>query len=197
MFLSHSSVGIKTYVFFVISWVFMLNVIEEERFFSIFLASFISVQLLSYVWLFVAPWTEGRQASMSFAISWSLFKFMSSESVMSSNQLVLCHPLLLLPSICPSSRVFSSELALRIKWPKYWKVRFSISPSNEYSGLISFTIDWFDLLAVQGTLKSPFQHHSLKASILQHSAFLIVWLSHPYITTGKTLLWLCGPWSAK
>ena len=105
---------------------------------------------------------------------------------MSSNQLLLCHPLLLLPSIFPNSRVFSSELALRIRWPKYWKVSFGISPSNEYSGLISFRIDWFDLLAVQGTLKTPLQHHSLKASI-RHSAFFIVWLSHPYITTGKTI----------
>ena len=132
------------------------------------------VQLLSCVQLFVAPWTAGHQAFMSFAISWSLFKLTSSESVMSSNQLVLCRPLLLLPSIFPSSRVFSSELALRIRWPKYWKVSFSIGPSNEYSGLISFRIDWFDLLAVQGTLKSPLQHYSLKASILRHSAFFIV-----------------------
>ena len=144
------------------------------------------VQLLSRVQLSVAPWTAGRQASLSFAISWHLFRLMSSDSVMSSNQLLLCHPLLLLPSIFPNSRVFSSELALRIRWPKYWKVSFGISPSNEYSGLISFRIDWFDLLAVQGTLKTPLQHHSLKASI-RHSAFFIVWLSHPYITTGKTI----------
>ena len=145
------------------------------------------VQLLSRVQLFVAPWTAGRKASLSFTISWHLFRLTSSDSVMSSNQLLLCHPLLLLPSILPNSRVFSSELALRIRWPKYWKVSFGISPSNEYSGLISFSIDWFDLLAVQGTLKTPLQHHSLKASILWHSAFFIVWLSHPYITTGKTI----------
>ena len=118
---------------------------------------------------------------------WSLLKLMSTESVMPSNHLILCRPLLLWPSIFPSIRVFSSELALHIRWPKYWSFSFSISPSNEYSGLVSFRIDWFDLLAVQGTLKSPLQHHSLKATILWHSALFMVQLSHLYMTTGKTI----------
>ena len=128
-------------------------------------------------------WTAARQAYLSFTISQSLLKLMSIESVMPSNHLILCHPLLLLPSIFPSIRVFSNESVLRIRWPKYWS--FSIRPSNEYSGLISFRIDWFDLHAVQGTLKSLFQHHSSKASILWCSAFLMVQLSHPYIITEK------------
>ena len=119
--------------------------------------------------------------------SQSLFKLMSIELVMPSNQLILCRPLLLLPSIFPSIRVFSNESVLHIRWPNYQSLSFSISPSNEYSGLISFRIDWFDLLAVQGTLKSLLQHHSSKASILWHSAFFIVQLSHPYMTTGKTI----------
>ena len=135
----------------------------------------------------MTPWTAALQASLSFTISQSLFKLMSIELVMPSNHIILCHPLLLLPSIFPSIRVFSNESALRIKWPKYWSFSFSISPSNEYSGLISFRIDWFDLLAVQGTLKSLLQHHSSKASVLQCSAFFIVQLSHPYMTTGKTI----------
>ena len=126
------------------------------------------------------------QASLSFTISWSLLKLMSTELVMPSNHLIPCLPLLLLPSIFPSIRVFSSESALRIRWPKYWSLIFSISPSNEYSGLMSFRIDWFDL-AVQGTLKSLLRHHSSKVSILQHLAFFIVQLSHPYMTTGKTI----------
>ena len=129
----------------------------------------------------------GIQASLSFIILQSLLKLMSTESVMPSNHIILCHPPLLLPSIFPSIRVFSSELALCIRWPKYWSFSFSISPSNEYSGMISFRMDWLDLLAVQGTLKSLFQHHSLKASVLQHSAFFVVQLSHPYMTTGKTI----------
>ena len=112
---------------------------------------------------------------------------MSIELVMPSNRLILCHPLLLLPSVFPSIRVFSNESALRIRWPKYWSFSFNISPSNKHSTLISFRMDWLDLLAIQGTLKSPFQHHSSKASILQHSAFFIVQLSHPYMTTGKTI----------
>ena len=120
-------------------------------------------------------------------ISWSLLKLMSIESVMPSNYLVVCHPLLLLPSIFPSIRDFSNESALCIRWPKYWNFSFSICPSNEYSGLTSFRIDWFDLLAVQGTLKSLLQHHSSKASILQHSGFFMVQLSYPYMTTGKTI----------
>ena len=124
---------------------------------------------------------------LSIANSQSLLKLMSIESVMSSNHLILCHPLLLSPSILPSTRVFSYESVLRIRWPKYWSFSFRISPFNEYSGLISFRMDWLDLLAVQGTLKSLLRHHSSKASILQHSAFFIVQLSHPYTTTGKTI----------
>ena len=145
------------------------------------------VQSLSCIRLFVTPWTAACQPFLSFTIFWSLLKLMSVELVMPSNHLFLCHPLLLLPSIFPSIRVFSNELALCIRWTKYWSFSFSISPSNEYSGLISFGIDWFDLLAVQGTLKSLFQRHSSKASILQHSAFFMVQLSHPYMTTGKTI----------
>ena len=122
-----------------------------------------------------------------FPVLWSVLKFMSIESVMPSNHLILCRPLLLLPSIFPSIRVFSNESALCIRWPKYWSFSFRISPSDEYSGLISFTMDWLDLHAVQGTLKSLLQHHSSKASILQCSAFFTVQLSHPYMTTGKTI----------
>ena len=124
---------------------------------------------------------------LSMTNSWSLLRFMSIESVMPSNHLIHCHPLQLLPSILPSIRVFSNESALHIRWPKYWSFSFNISPSNEYSGLISFRIDWLDLPAVQGTLKSLLQHHSSKASILRHSAFFRVQLSHPYMTTGKTI----------
>ena len=130
---------------------------------------------------------HGPQASLSFTVSWSLLKLMSIESVMLSNHLNLCHPLLLLSSIFPSIRVFSNESVLCIRWPKYWSFSFSSSPSSEYSGLISFRMDWLDLLAVQGTLKSLLQHHSSKASILWCSAFFIVQLSHSYITTGKTI----------
>ena len=122
-----------------------------------------------------------------FTISQSLLKFMFIESAMPSSHLILCHPLFLLPSIFPSIRVFSNESALRMRWPKYWSCSFNISPSNEHSGLISFTMDWVDLLAVQGTLKSLLQHHSSKASILQQSAFFTVQFSHPYMTTGKTI----------
>jgi len=134
------------------------------------------VQSLICVQLFANPWTAACQASLSFTISQSLLKLMSLESVMPSNRFILCHPLLLLPSIFPSIRVFPSESALRIRWPKYWSFSFSISPTNEYSGLISFRIDWFDLLAVQGTHKSLLQHHSSKASIFCHSAFFMVQL---------------------
>ena len=148
---------------------------------------FSSVQSLSCVQLFATLWTAIRQASLSITNSWSLPKLMSIESVMPSNHLILCHPLLLLPSIFPSIRVFSNESALRIRWPNYWSFSFSISPSNEYSGLISFRMDWLDLLAVQGILKILLQHHSSKASILWCSAFIIVQLSHPYMTTGKTI----------
>ena len=132
-----------------------------------------------HVQLFVTPWTDAHQASLFKTNSQSLLKFMSIESVMPSSHLILCRPLLLLPSIFPSIRVFSNESVLHIRWPKYWSFSFSISPSNEYLGLISFRIDWLDLLAVQGTLKSLLQHHSSKASILQHSAFFMVQLSHP------------------
>ena len=144
-----------------------------------------SVQSLSHVWLFPTPWTAARQASLSITNSQSLLKLMSFASGMPSNHLMLCHPLLLLPSIIPNIRVFSNESVLHIRWPKYWS--FSISPSNEYSGLISFRMDWLDLLAVQGTLKSLIQHHSSKASVPQCSAFFIVQLSHPCMTTGKTI----------
>ena len=146
-----------------------------------------SVQSLSRVRLFATPWTAARQASLSITNSWSLPKLMSIDSVMPSNHLILCHPLLLPPSIFPSIRVFSNESALYVRWPKYWSFSFNISPSSKYPGLISFRMDWLDLLAVQGTLKSFIQHHSSKASILQHSAFFIVQLSHSYMTTGKTI----------
>ena len=139
---------------------------------------FRSVQLLSHVQLFATPWTAARQVSLSIENSWSLLKLMSIEFVMPLNHLILCCPLLLLPSILPSNRVFSNELVLCIGWPKYWSFSFSISPSNEYSGLICFRIHWFDLLTVQGTLKSLLQYHSSKASIFQHSAFFMVQLSH-------------------
>ena len=132
-------------------------------------------------------WTAACQASLSIINSWSLLKLMSIESVMLSNYLTLCHPLLLPPSISPSIRVFSCESVLHNKWPKHWSISFNISPSNEYSGQISFRMDWLDLLAVQGTLKSLLQHHSSKASILWHSTFFIVQLSHPYMTTGKKI----------
>ena len=135
----------------------------------------------------VTPWTAACQASLSITNSQSLLKLMSVESTMPSNHLILCHPLLVLPSIFPSITVFSKESVLRIRWPKYWSFSFSLSPSNEYSGLISFRIDWFDLLAVQGILRSLLQHHSSKASVLQHSAFFMVQLSHPYRTTRKTI----------
>ena len=150
-------------------------------------AWFSSVQSLSRVQLFATPWTATYQASLSITNSWSLLKLISIELEMPSNYLILCHPLLLPPSIFPRIRVFSNESVLHIRWPKYWSFSFSINPSNEYSGLISFKMDWLDLLAVQGTLKSLLQHHSSKSSILRHSAFFIVQLSHPYMTTGKTI----------
>ena len=147
---------------------------------------FSSVQSLSCVRLFVTPWTAACQASLSITNSWSLPKLMSIESVMPSNHLILCRPLLLPPSIFLSIRVFSNESARPIKWPKYWNFSFNISPSNEHLGL-TFRMDWLDLLAVQGTLKSLLQHHSSKASIFQCSAFFMVQLSHPYMTNGKTI----------
>ena len=192
-----------------------------------------SVQSLSCVQLFVTPWTEAHQASLPITNSRSLLKFMSIESVMPSNHLNLCHPLLLLPSIFTSIRIFSSESTLCIKsmmpsnhlnlchpflrlpsifpsirifakesvlyirWPRYWSFSFNISPSNEYSGLISFRIDWFELLAVQGILNSLLQHHSSEASILWSSALFMVQLSHPYMITGKTIAWLDRLLSAK
>ena len=133
----------------------------------------------------MTPWTAAYQAPLSFTISQSLLKLVSIESLMPSNHLIFCYPLLLLSSIFPSIRVFSNESALCIRWPKYWSFSFSINPSNEYSGLISFRINWFDLLTVQGTLKSLPQYHSMKASVFQRSVFFMVQLSHPYITTGK------------
>ena len=144
-----------------------------------------SVQLLSCVWLFVTPWTAARQASLSNTNSQSWPQFMSIELVMSSNHLILCRPLLLLPSIFPSIRIFSNESTLLMRWPKDWSFSYSISPSNEHLGLIYFRMYWLDLLAVQGTLKSLLQHHSPKASILQHSGFFIVQLSHPYMLLEK------------
>ena len=148
---------------------------------------FSSVQFLSHVWLFSIPWAAARQASLSITNSQSWLKLMSIESVIPSNHLILCRPLLLLPSVFPSIRVFSNESALRIRWPKYWSFSFNISPSNEHSRLISFRMDWLDLLAIQGTLKSLLQHHSSKASILWCSAFFTIQLSHPYMTTGKNI----------
>ena len=147
---------------------------------------FTSVQSLSHVRLFATTWIAAHQASLSITNSWSLLKLMSIESVMPSSHLILCRPLLLLPPIPPSIRVFSNEPTLRMRWPKYWNFSFSISPSNEHPGLISFRKDWLDLLAIQRTLKSLFQHHSSKASIFPCPAFFTVQLSHPYMTTGKT-----------
>ena len=148
---------------------------------------FSSVQLLSHVRLFATLWIAARQASLSITNSRSSLKLTSIESVMPSSHLILCCPLLLLPPISPSIRVFSNESTLCMRWPKYWSFSFSFIPSNEHPGLISFRMDWLDLLAVQGTLKSLLQYHSSKASILQHSAFFTVQLSHPYMTTGKTI----------
>ena len=147
-----------------------------------------SVSSLSRVCLSVTPWAAAHQASLSITNSQSLLKLMSTESAIPSNHLILCCSLILLPSIFSSIRVFSNESVIRIKWPKYWSFSFSISPTNEYSGLTHFRNDWFDLLAVQGTLKSLFQHHSSKALIIQHSACFIVQLSHPCMTTGKTIV---------
>ena len=162
-----------------------LEISDVFPFASVMLACMLSH--FSPVWLFVTPWTAARQASLSITSSRSPPKLTSIESVMPSNHLILCRPLLLLPSIFPSIRVFSNESALRMRWPKYCSFNFSISPSNEYSGLISFRMDWLDLLAVQGTLKSLLQHHSSKPLLLWRSAFFIVQLSHPYLTTGKTI----------
>ena len=148
-------------------------------------SSFVIFQSFSRIWLFATPWIAARQASLSFNISWSLLKLMSIELMMTSNHLILCCALLLPPLIFHNIRVFSNELALCISWSKYWSFNFSISPSNEYSRLISFRFDWFYLLAAQGTVTSLLQHHSLEALILWHSAFSMVQLSHPYMTTEK------------
>ena len=160
---------------------------DEEIVVHIYNGIFVVFPSLSHVWLFATPWTAAHQALLSFIISQSLPKFKSIESVMSSNRLILCCPLNLLSSIFPSLRVFSIELALHIRWPKYWSCSFNISPSYEYPGLISFRIDWFDLHAVQGTFMCLLQHHSLKASILWCSAFFMVQLSYPYKTTRRTI----------
>ena len=154
---------------------------------TVYLKLFSSVQSLCCVQLFVTPWSVAYQASLSITNSQCLLKHLSIEMVMPSNHLILCHLFLLLPSIFQSTRVFSNESDFHIRWPKYWSFIFSIIPSNEYSGLISFRMDWLDLFAVQRTLKSLLQHHSSKASILQPLAFFIVQLSHPYMTTGKVL----------
>ena len=167
-------------------WARINDWISFKTFYFELLLNFSSVQSLSRVWLFVTSWITARQAFLSITNSWSLPKLMSIESMMPSSHLTLCHPLLLLPPIPPSIRVFSNESTLRMRWPKYWSFSFSISPFNEHPGLISFRMDWLDLLAVQGTLKSLLQHHSSKASILWRSAFFTVQLSHPYMTTGKT-----------
>ena len=146
-----------------------------------------SDQSLSHVRLFATPWIAAHQASLSITNSWTSLRLTSIESVMPSSHLILCHPLLLPPAIFPSIRVFSNESALHIRWPRYWSFSFNISPSNEHPGLISFRMDWLEFLALQGTLKSLLQHHSSKASILRCSAFFTVQLSHPYMTTGKTI----------
>ena len=152
-----------------------------------YICNVVFIQWLCHIWHFATSCTVVCQATLSFTISWSLLKLMSIESVMPSNHLILCHPFLLLPSIFPSIRGFSSKSAFHIRWSKYWSISFGISPSNDYSGLTSFRINWFDLLAVQGTFKSLLQHHNLIASICLHPAFFMVQLSHPYMTTGKTI----------
>ena len=170
------------------SWRFhKLDILDRRQHMFSHSVQFSSVQSLSHVWLFVTPWIEACQASLSITNSQSSPKLMSIESLMPSNNLILCHPLLLLPPIPPSIRVFSNESTLSIRRPKDWSFSFSISISNEHPGLIYFRMDWLDLLAVQGTLKSLLQHHSSKASILRCLAFFIVQLSHPYMTTGKTI----------
>ena len=170
-------------------WAVLIIIITTimTHYLRVYRFQFSSVQLLSRVRLFATPWTTARQASLSITNSWSSPKPMSIVSMMPSNHLIPCRPLLLPPSIFPSIRVFSNESAFCIRWPKYWSFSFNISPSNEHPGLISFRMDWLDHLAVQGTLKSLLQHHTSEASILRCSAFFIVQLSHPYVTTGKTI----------
>ena len=160
-------------------------IIYSSAWICMYVCYFSSVQLLSHVQLFATPWTAAHQASMSITNSQNWLKLMSIESVMPSSHLIFCRPLLFLPPIPPSIRVFSNESTLHMRWPKYWSFSFSITPSKEHPGLISFKMDWLDLLAVQGTLKSLLQYHSSKASILQCSASFTVQLSHPYMTTGK------------
>ena len=168
-------------------WKIPTSTAHQRQLLTVASVQFSSVQSSSQVRLFVTRWIAVRQASLAITNSRSLLKLMSIKSVMPSSRLILCRPLLLLPPIPPSIRVFSNESTLRMRWPKYWSFSFSISPSKEHSGLISFRMDWLDLLEVQGTLKSLLQHHSSKASILQHTAFFTVQLSHPYMTTGKTI----------
>jgi len=174
-----------------LAWLYLLWLRASEltsmnlRFFIFKVGIVVLVQLLSYVQLFATPWTSAFQASLSFTVSWSLLKLMSTESVMPCNHLIFSCPLLFLPSIFPSIKVFSSESALHIRWSNYWN--FSFSPSNVYSELISCRIDWFDLLALQGNLKSLLQHYNWKASILWHSSFFMVQLSYPYMTTWKNI----------
>ena len=168
----------------IVCWDLKKGIWEEVRRASV---QFSSVQSLSRVWLFATPWIAARQASLSITNSQSSLKLMSIESVMPSSHLILCHPLLLLPPVPPSIRVFSNESTLPMRWPKYWHFSFSIIPSKEHPGLISFRMDLLDVLAVQGTLKSLLQHHSSKASILQCSVFFTVQLSYPYMITGKTI----------
>ena len=162
-----------------------------------YFSQFSSVQSLTCVWLFVTPWITASQASLSITNSQNSLKLMSIELVMPSSHLILCHPLLLLPPIPPSIRVFSNESTPRMKWSKYWSFSFSISLSNEHPRLISFRMDWLDLLSLQGTLKSLLQHYSSKTSVLQCSAFFTVQLSHPYMTTGKTIALIDGTLLAK
>ena len=159
--------------------------VEKWQNFSMF--QFSSVQSLSCVWLFATLWTAACQASLSITNSWSLLKLMPIELVMPSSHLILCCPLLLLPPTPPRIRVFSNESSLHMRWPKYWSFSFSISPSNEHPGLIAFRMDWLDFLTAQGTLESLLWHHGSKASILRYSAFFTIQLSHPYMTTGKTI----------
>jgi len=180
--------NVGVFCHFLLQWTtFFLNSPSWPIHLSSFYMLASSVQSLSHVRIFATPWTAAQQASLSITNSWSLPKLMSIELVMPSSHLILCHPLLLLPPIPPSIRVFSNESALHIRWPKYWSFSFSISPSNEYPGLISFRMNWLDLLAVQGILKSLLQHHSSKASLLWRSAFFIVQLSHSYVTTWKII----------
>ena len=179
------------------TYMFIKRWMDEEVVVHILNGIFSSVQLLSHVRLFVTPWIAAWQASLYITNSRSLLKLMPIESVMPSTHLILCHPLLLLFPIPPSIRVFSSESTLRMRWPKYWSLSFRISPSSEHPGLISFRMDWLDLLAVQGTHKSLLQHHSSKASIFWSSAFFTVQFSHPYMTTGKTIALTRWPFVGK